>query len=127
KMIMDSLRYWVTEMGVDGFRFDLATTLLRDREHAVRQDGAFQQAIRADPVLQEVKLIAEPWDVGPYGYQVGAFGTPGSEWNDGFRDYVRDYWRSQVDRALQRGDCLSRTGVVFGDDRGPGASTDCVA
>jgi glycogen operon protein len=93
RMIMDSLRYWVTEMGVDGFRFDLATTLLRDGQHHVRQDHPLKQAIAEDPVLAGIKMIAEPWDVGPYGYQVGAFGDRWSEWNDRFRGWVRDYWR----------------------------------
>ena len=74
RMVLDSLRYWVTEMGVDGFRFDLVTTLLRDERHHVDQEHPFKVAIREDPVLSQVKMIAEPWDMGPYGYQVGAFG-----------------------------------------------------
>jgi pullulanase/glycogen debranching enzyme len=78
RMVLDSLRYWVTEMGVDGFRFDLATTLIRDERHHVDQDHPFKQAIREDPVLSQVKIIAEPWDMGPYGYQVGAFGPAGA-------------------------------------------------
>ncbi|HEY0238795.1 MAG TPA: alpha-amylase family glycosyl hydrolase, partial [Friedmanniella sp.] len=89
RLVLDSLRYWVTEMGVDGFRFDLVTTLLRDERHHVDQEHAFKQALRDDPVLRRVKLIAEPWDVGPYGYQVGAFGDGWTEWNDRFRNYVR--------------------------------------
>ena len=72
RMVLDSLRYWVTEMGVDGFRFDLVSTLIRDERHHVDQDHPFKQAIREDPVLSQVKIIAEPWDMGPYGYQVGA-------------------------------------------------------
>ncbi|GAB3928240.1 hypothetical protein GCM10027613_45200 [Microlunatus endophyticus] len=97
RMIMDSLRYWVTEMGVDGFRFDLATTLLRDGHHNVTQDHPLKTAIAQDPVLADIKMIAEPWDVGPYGYQVGRFGPRWSEWNDRFRGLVRDYWRGNSD------------------------------
>jgi glycogen operon protein len=93
RMVLDSLRYWVTEMGVDGFRFDLATTLIRDANHHVDQDHPLKLAMQSDPDLAGVKLIAEPWDVGPYGYQVGAWGPAWSEWNDRFRGYVRDYWR----------------------------------
>ncbi len=93
RLILDSMRYWVTEMGVDGFRFDLATTLIRDANHHVDQEHPLKLAMQSDPALQGVKLIAEPWDVGPYGYQVGAWGPAWSEWNDRFRGYVRDYWR----------------------------------
>ena len=96
RMVLDSLRYWVTEMGVDGFRFDLLTTLIRDERHHVDQDHAFKQAIREDPVLSQIKIIAEPWDMGPYGYQVGAFGPGWSEWNDRFRNHVRDFWRGNT-------------------------------
>lgn len=95
-MILDSLRYWVTEMGVDGFRYDLATTLIRDANHGVDQNHPFKQALVHDPVLSRVKHIAEPWDVGPYGYQVGAWGSGWAEWNDRYRDYVRDFWRGAV-------------------------------
>jgi glycogen operon protein len=93
QMVLDSLRYWVTEMGVDGFRFDLVTTLIRDEQHRVDQQHAFKTALAEDPVLSQVKLIAEPWDMGPHGYQVGAFGDGWSEWNDKFRGCVRDFWR----------------------------------
>ncbi len=92
RLIMDSLRYWVTEMHVDGFRFDLASALVRGH-HDVDMYGAFIQAINQDPVLRSVKLIAEPWDVGAGGYQVGHFPGLWSEWNDRFRDSVRDFWR----------------------------------
>lgn len=91
RMVMDSLRYWVTEMRVDGFRFDLATTLARDggpySEHA-----SFLHAVMQDPLLSTVKLIAEPWDVGPDGYQLGNFPPGWSEWNGQYRDTVRRYW-----------------------------------
>ena len=95
-LIHDSLRYWVQQMGVDGFRFDLATTLIRDANHHVDQAHAFKAELAADPVFKDIKLIAEPWDMGPYGYQVGRWGNRWSEWNDRFRDYMRDYWRGQV-------------------------------
>jgi glycogen operon protein len=92
KLIMDSLRYWVTEMHVDGFRFDLASALARE-DHAVDRLSAFFDLIHQDPVVNRVKLIAEPWDVGDGGYQVGNFPPLWSEWNGKYRDKVRDYWR----------------------------------
>ncbi len=92
QLIMDSLRYWVTEMHVDGFRFDLASALARSF-HDVDMLGSFMSTIQQDPVLRSVKLIAEPWDVGAGGYQVGLFPPLWTEWNDKFRDCVRDYWR----------------------------------
>ncbi|MGY6501850.1 MAG: glycogen debranching protein GlgX [Acidimicrobiales bacterium] len=94
QLIMDSLRYWVTEMHVDGFRFDLASALAREL-HAVNQLSAFFNLIQQDPVVSQVKLIAEPWDVGEGGYQVGNFPTLWTEWNGKYRDTVRDYWRSE--------------------------------
>ncbi|WTL50640.1 glycogen debranching protein GlgX [Streptomyces sp. NBC_01497] len=93
RLITDSLRYWVTEMGVDGFRFDLAATLARSAPGDVDMLAPFLTTIAQDPVLRGVKLIAEPWDVGPGGYQAGAFPPPWSEWNDRYRDAVRDFWR----------------------------------
>jgi glycogen operon protein len=92
QMITDSLRYWVEEMHVDGFRFDLASALTRDNA-GVDLQGRFIAAIQADPVLRRVKLIAEPWDLGPGGYQVGGFPPPWAEWNGRYRDNVRDFWR----------------------------------
>ncbi len=92
KMIMDSLRYWITEMHVDGFRFDLASALARDL-HDVDKLAAFFDIIHQDPIVSRVKLIAEPWDVGDGGYQVGNFPVLWSEWNGKYRDGVRDYWR----------------------------------
>ena len=94
QMVMDSLRYWVTEMRVDGFRFDLATILGRE-PHGFDEGGGFLDACRQDPVLASVKLIAEPWDCGPGGYQVGGFPPGWAEWNDRFRDTVRSYWRGE--------------------------------
>ncbi|MHB8296177.1 MAG: glycogen debranching protein GlgX, partial [Acidimicrobiales bacterium] len=98
QLIMDSLRYWVTEMHVDGFRFDLASALAREL-HDVDRLSAFFDLIQQDPVVSQVKLIAEPWDVGEGGYQVGNFPPLWSEWNGKYRDCVRDYWRGN-DRAL---------------------------
>jgi isoamylase len=92
QLIMDSLRYWVTEMRVDGFRFDLAATLAREL-HDVDRLSAFFDLIQQDPVVSQVKLIAEPWDVGEGGYQVGNFPPLWSEWNGRYRDEVRDFWR----------------------------------
>ncbi|MBV9077074.1 MAG: glycogen debranching protein GlgX [Methylobacteriaceae bacterium] len=92
QMVTDSLRYWVQEMRVDGFRFDLATILGRE-PYGFDEGGGFLDSCRQDPVLSSVKLIAEPWDVGPGGYQVGAFPPGWAEWNDRYRDTVRAYWR----------------------------------
>ena len=93
RMIMDSLRYWATEMHVDGFRFDLASALARSM-HDVDMLGPFMTTIAQDPVLRNVKLIAEPWDVGPGGYQVGEFPPLWTEWNGKYRDCLRDFWRN---------------------------------
>jgi isoamylase len=94
QLIMDSLRYWVLEMHVDGFRFDLASTLAREL-HDVDRLSSFFDLIQQDPVISQVKLIAEPWDVGEGGYQVGNFPPLWSEWNGKYRDTVRDYWRGE--------------------------------
>lgn len=94
QLIMDSLRYWVLEMHVDGFRFDLASALAREL-HEVNRLGAFFDIIHQDPVLSQVKLIAEPWDLGEGGYQVGNFPIGWAEWNDRFRDVVRAYWKGE--------------------------------
>jgi glycogen operon protein len=98
QLIVDSLRYWVTDMHVDGFRFDLAASLAR-QFHEVDRLSAFFDLIQVDPVVSQVKLIAEPWDLGEGGYQVGNFPTLWSEWNGRYRDTVRDYWRGS-DRTL---------------------------
>ena len=94
QLIMDSLRYWVTEMHVDGFRFDLAATLAR-QFHEVDRLSAFFDLVQQDPVVSQVKLIAEPWDVGDGGYQVGNFPPLWTEWNGKYRDTVRDFWRGE--------------------------------
>jgi isoamylase len=92
QMVMDSLRYWVQVMGVDGFRFDLATILGREL-HGFDKSNGFLDAVLQDPILNSVKMIAEPWDIGPGGYQLGGFPSPWSEWNDRYRDTMRRYWR----------------------------------
>ena len=94
QLLMDSLRYWVTEMHVDGFRFDLAAALARDF-YEVDRLAAFFELVQQDPVVSQVKLIAEPWDVGPGGYQVGNFPPQWTEWNGKYRDTVRDFWRGE--------------------------------
>jgi isoamylase len=94
QMIMDSLRYWITEMHVDGFRFDLAAALAREL-HEVDRLGAFFDIIHQDPVISQVKLIAEPWDLGEGGYQVGRFPVGWTEWNGKYRDVIRDYWKGE--------------------------------
>src|SRR5690606_33045064 len=104
QMITDSLRYWVTEMHVDGFRFDLASALARDL-FEVNMLSAFFQVIQQDPVLSQVKLIAEPWDVGPGGYQVGSFPWQWAEWNGRYRDTVRRFWAGD---AAAKGDFATR-------------------
>jgi glycogen operon protein len=94
QLIMDSLRYWVTEMHVDGFRFDLASALARDL-YDVDRLSTFFELVQQDPIVSQVKLIAEPWDVGPGGYQVGNFPPQWTEWNGKYRDTVRDFWRGE--------------------------------
>ncbi|HEV7716042.1 MAG TPA: glycogen debranching protein GlgX, partial [Steroidobacteraceae bacterium] len=98
QMVTDSLRYWVNEMHVDGFRFDLGTILAREPNGFDNQSG-FLKAVSQDPVLATIKLITEPWDLGPGGYQVGAFPPGWSEWNDKFRDTARDFWRAEATPA----------------------------
>src|SRR3546814_15970146 len=91
-MVMDSLRYWAMEMRVDGFRFDLATTLGRE-EHGFDPGSGFFDAVRQDPFLSRIKLIAEPWDIGPGGYRLGRYPPGWAEWNDRYRHTVRRFWR----------------------------------
>jgi glycogen operon protein len=112
RMVMDSLRYWVEVMGVDGFRFDLCATLGRNGQGFDR-DGAFFTAIRQDPVLTRVKLIAEPWDVGPGGYQLGAFPQPFLEWNDRYRDGVRRFWRGDAGRVADLATRITGSAAEF--------------
>jgi len=95
QMVTDSLRYWAGEMHIDGFRFDLGTILARET-HGFDEQSGFLKAVNQDPLLSSVKLIAEPWDCGPGGYQVGGFPPGWAEWNDKFRDTIRDYWRGEA-------------------------------
>ena len=118
QMVTDSLRYWVQEMHVDGFRFDLGTILAREPNGFDNQSG-FLKACGQDPVLGTVKLIAEPWDCGPGGYQVGGFPPGWAEWNDKFRDTVRDFWqRRGAATAISRRGCARRA-IVFNHQRPP--------
>ncbi|MDX3851828.1 glycogen debranching protein GlgX [Streptomyces sp. AK02-01A] len=112
RLITDSLRYWVTEMGVDGFRFDLAAALARSM-HDVDMLSPFLAVIAQDPVLRRVKLIAEPWDVGNGGYQVGAFPPLWTEWNDRYRDAVRDFWRGALPDVRDLGYRLSGSSDLY--------------
>ena len=126
KLIMDSLRYWVTEMHVDGFRFDLASSLARDTEH-VDKLSAFFDIIHQDPILSRVKLIAEPWDLGEGGYQVGNFPVLWNEWNGRYRDTVRSYWLGQKEKLGDLGFRLTGSSDLYQDDgRHPHASINFV-
>jgi isoamylase len=126
QMIIDSLRYWVTEMHVDGFRFDLAATLAR-QFHEVDRLSAFFDLIQADPVVSQVKLIAEPWDLGDGGYQVGNFPPLWSEWNGRYRDAVRDYWRGADETLPDFGYRLTGSSDLYGrTGRRPYASVNFV-
>jgi glycogen operon protein len=115
QMVMDSLRYWASHMHIDGFRFDLGTILAREVYGFDEQSG-FLKSVDQDPLLSTIKLIAEPWDCGPGGYQVGGFPPGWAEWNDRFRDTVRDFWRGEAPpaalapRLLASGDCFNREG-----------------
>ena len=112
QMVTDSLRYWVQEMHVDGFRFDLATILGRE-PYGFDEGGGFLDSCRQDPVLSSVKLIAEPWDIGPGGYQVGGFPPGWAEWNDKFRDTVRDYWKGDAGKLADLATRLTASGDAF--------------
>jgi isoamylase len=112
QMVTDSLRYWVTEMRVDGFRFDLATILARE-PHGFDEGGGFLDSCRQDPILSSVKLVAEPWDCGPGGYQVGGFPPGWAEWNDRFRDTTRAYWKGDAATAPALASCLTASGDKF--------------
>jgi isoamylase len=126
QLIMDSLRYWVGEMHVDGFRFDLAASLAR-QFHEVDRLSAFFDLVQQDPVVSQVKLIAEPWDVGPGGYQVGNFPPGWTEWNGKYRDTVRDYWRGEPSSLGEFAARLSGSSDLYEDDgRAPFASVNFV-
>jgi len=126
QMIMDSLRYWVTEMHVDGFRFDLAATLAR-QFHEVDRLSSFFDLVQQDPVVSQAKLIAEPWDLGEGGYQVGNFPPLWTEWNGMYRDTVRDLWRGENAALAEFGSRLTGSSDLYQDDgRRPIASINFV-
>ena len=115
RLVMDSLRYWVEVMHVDGFRFDLCSALGRTR-HGFERDGPFFRAVGQDPVLSQVKLIAEPWDIGPGVYQLGAYPAPFAEWNDKFRDDTRQFWRGDAGKIAPIAARLSGSAEFFDHD-----------
>lgn len=126
RLIMDSLRYWITEMHVDGFRFDLAATLAREL-HEVDKLSAFFDIIHQDPVISQVKLIAEPWDIGEGGYQVGKFPPGWAEWNGKYRDSIRDYWRGEDSSLAEFSARLTGSADLYKDDyRRPTASINFI-
>ena len=126
RLILDSLRYWVTEMHVDGFRFDLASALARTG-HDVDMRGAFLTTIDQDPVLRHVKLIAEPWDASMDGYRVGSFPPPWVEWNDRYRDTIRDFWRFDTGGIREVASRIAGSSDLYVDDgRSPYASVNFV-
>ncbi|MBN9561959.1 MAG: glycogen debranching protein GlgX [Alphaproteobacteria bacterium] len=126
QMVTDSLRYWVQEMHVDGFRFDLATILGREPD-GFDEGGGFLDSCRQDPVLSSVKLIAEPWDIGPGGYQVGQFPPGWAEWNDRFRDTTRAFWKGDEGEASKLAACLSASADLFNKrGRKPWASVNFI-
>jgi len=124
RLILDSLRYWVTEMHVDGFRFDLASALTRTG-HDIDMRSAFLTTISQDPVLRHVKLIAEPWDSSMDGYLVGSFPPPWVEWNDRYRDSVRDFWRGESPGVRELASRMAGSSDLYADDgRSPYASVN---
>ena len=126
QMVTDSLRYWVQEMHVDGFRFDLGTILARET-HGFDQGGGFLDSCGQDPVLSSVKLIAEPWDIGPGGYQVGGFPPGWAEWNDRYRDTVRSYWKGDEGKLPEFAARITGSGDLFNRrGRKPWASVNFV-
>jgi len=136
RLILDSLRYWANDLQVDGFRFDLAATLGRDAANEFQTEHPLLLAIRDDPQLSDVKIIAEPWDVGMGGWQVGHFPDGWSEWNDGYRDRMRDFWLTDIGAARANGSApngigslarrLAGSAHVFSQERGPMASLNFV-
>lgn len=126
RMIMDSLRYWITEMHIDGFRFDLASTLAREL-HEVARLGSFFDIIHQDPIISQVKLIAEPWDIGEGGYQVGKFPPGWAEWNGKYRDCLRDYWRGADSMLAEFAERFTGSSDLYKDDnRSPTASINFI-
>ena len=126
QLIMDSLRYWVSEMHVDGFRFDLASTLAREF-HDVDRLSAFFDLVQQDPIVSQVKLIAEPWDVGEGGYQVGNFPPQWTEWNGKYRDTIRDFWRGEPSTLGEFASRITGSSDLYANnDRRPTASINFV-
>jgi isoamylase len=126
-LVLDSLRYWVTEFQIDGFRFDLAATLIRDADGTADAKSAFLKAVRKDPLFAKVKMIAEPWDVGLGGYQLGAFGRGWSEWNDRYRDAVRQFWKGDGGKQAELATRLTGSSDIFAPNRrSPTASVNFV-
>ncbi|WP_285009718.1 glycogen debranching protein GlgX [Pedobacter faecalis] len=126
RLMMDSLRYWVSEMHVDGFRFDLASTLARGLNE-VNMLGSFFSVIHQDPVISQVKLIAEPWDIGEGGYQVGNFPQGWAEWNGKYRDCIRDYWRGEESMLGEFASRFTGSPDLYQDnDRSPTASVNFI-
>ncbi|MFT3862586.1 glycogen debranching protein GlgX [Micropruina sp.] len=123
QMVLDSLRYWATDMGVDGFRFDLCTTLIRDAAQHVDQHHEFKRQVAADPLLAGKVMISEPWDLGPYGYQVGRWGKGWSEWNDHFRGFTRDFWRGATTGVQELATRLSGSSDTFDHGGRPATSS----
>src|SRR5690606_34929501 len=127
QLITDSLRYWAGAMGVDGFRFDLASVLGRQPQGFDRQ-APFFQVLAQDPLLSSCKLIAEPWDVGPGGYQLGRFPAHWSEWNDRYRDTVRRFWRGEPGQLPELARRLHGSGDLFEHEgRRPRATINFIA
>lgn len=127
RLVMDCLRHWATELGVDGFRFDLAASLLRVGGE-VRQDAPLLAAVHQDPVLAPLKLIAEPWDLGPGGYRLGGFPPPWAEWNDRYRDGVRTFWRGDAGRLPEFAERIAGSSDLFRQPgRAPWAGVNYVA
>lgn len=125
RLMMDSLRYWITEMHVDGFRFDLAATLAREL-HEVNRLSAFFDIIHQDPVISQVKLIAEPWDVGEGGYQVGKFPPGWAEWNGKYRDAIREYWTGADNTLAEFAHRITGSSDLYEDYRRPTASVNFI-
>src|SRR6185437_10783589 len=126
QLVMDSLRYWAADMHVDGFRFDLAPTLGREADD-YRRDSAFFGAIRQDPILSQKKLIAEPWDIGPNGYQLGNFPPGWAEWNAQYRDTVRRFWKGDQGLMADLASRLAGSSDMFGyQGRRPWASINFI-
>lgn len=126
RLIMDSLRYWIQEMHIDGFRFDLASALAREL-HDVDKLSSFFDVIHQDPVISQVKLIAEPWDIGAGGYQVGEFPAGWAEWNGKYRDCIRDYWIGADNMIAEFANRLTGSSDLYrGDNRTPSASINFI-